>query len=130
MVLCASSNQQCKLQTRQFVLSCSEKSLLRMVRNTARIAAMLKTRLLTIAAGSLLLIGVAVMAQQPERDISHRRHPNLAAAQRLSQQAFDKIVAAQQANEWDMQGHAQKAKDLLDQANRELREAATAANHH
>lgn len=70
------------------------------------------------------------MAQQPERDISHRRHPNLAAAQRFSQQAFDKIVAAQQANEWDMEGHAQKAKDLLEQANRELREAATAANHH
>jgi len=70
------------------------------------------------------------MAQQPERDISHRRHPNLAAAQRFSQQAFDKIVAAQQANEWDMEGHAQKAKDLLDQVNRELREAATAANHH
>lgn len=91
---------------------------------------MLKTRLLTIAAGLLLLIGVAVMAQQPERDISHRRHPNLAAAQRFSQQAFDKIVAAQQANEWDMEGHAQKAKDLLEQANRELREAATAANHH
>jgi hypothetical protein len=91
---------------------------------------MLKTRLLAIAAGLLLLIGVAVMAQQPERDISHRRHPNLAAAQRFSQQAFDKIVAAQQANEWDMEGHAQKAKDLLDQVNRELREAATAANHH
>jgi hypothetical protein len=29
----------------------------------------------------------------------------------LSQQAWDKIVAAQQANEWDLQGHAQKAKN-------------------
>ena len=101
-----------------------------MVRNTARIAAMLKTRLLTIAAGLLLLIGVAVMAQQPERDISHRRHPNLAAAQRLSQQAFDKVVAAQQANEWDMSGHAAKAKELLDQASHELKQAAESANKH
>lgn len=70
------------------------------------------------------------MAQPPERDISNHRHPNLAAAQRFTQQAYDKIVAAQQANEWDMNGHAQKAKELLDQVNRELREAATAANHH
>lgn len=35
---------------------------------------------------------------------------------------------AQKANEWDMQGHAQKAKDLLDQANSELKLAAQAAN--
>jgi hypothetical protein len=47
------------------------------------------------------------------------RHPNLAAAQRFSHQAFDKIVAGQQANEWDMHGHAQKAKDLRDQASNE-----------
>jgi hypothetical protein len=58
------------------------------------------------------------------------RWPNLAAAQRLSQQAFDKIIAAQRANEWDMGGHAQKAKELLEQVNRELKEAAETANHH
>jgi hypothetical protein len=58
------------------------------------------------------------------------RHPNLAAAQRLSQQAWEKMTAAQQANEWDMDGHAAKAKDLLDQANREMKLAAEAANHH
>lgn len=68
------------------------------------------------------------MAQLPKKNISGARHPNLAAAQRLSQQAFEKIVAAQEANEWDMQGHAQKAKELLDQANRELKAAAQAAN--
>jgi transketolase len=38
----------------------------------------------------------------------------IAAAQRLSKQAWEKIVAAQRANEWDMKGHAQKAKELLD----------------
>ncbi len=74
----------------------------------------------------LLLAGLAVA--QPERDISRGRHPNLAAAQRLSQQAFDKIVAAQEANEWDMHGHAQKAKNLLNEVNRELKLAAEAAN--
>jgi hypothetical protein len=60
--------------------------------------------------------------------VSGARHPNLAAAQRLSRQAWQRVVDAQQANEWDMQGHAQKAKDLLDQANNELKMAAQAAN--
>lgn len=67
-------------------------------------------------------------ADQPARNVSARRHPNIAAAQRLSRQAYDKIMAAQQANEWDMKGHAQKAKELLDQVNNELKEAAEAAN--
>jgi hypothetical protein len=40
------------------------------------------------------------------------------------------ISAAQQANEFDMQGHAQKAKDLLDEASREMKAAAEAANKH
>ena len=61
-------------------------------------------------------------------DVSAGKHPNLAAAQRFSQQAYTKIIAAQQANEWDMQGHAQKAKSLLDQVNSELKLAAEAAN--
>jgi len=65
---------------------------------------------------------------QPERNVSGARHPNLAAAQRLSQQAFERIVEAQKANEWDMRGHAQKAKALLEQANEELKAAALAAN--
>ena len=62
------------------------------------------------------------------RNVSGARHPNIAAAQRLSRQAWQRVVDAQQANEWDMQGHAQKAKELLDQANNELKMAAQAAN--
>ncbi|MGB8030881.1 MAG: hypothetical protein WCF30_14615 [Terracidiphilus sp.] len=58
------------------------------------------------------------------------RHPNLRAAQDLINQAYDRITAAQQANEWDMGGHAARAKDLLDQAKREIRLAAEAANRH
>ena len=92
---------------------------------------MTNIKILTVVLCALLvvvLIGGIALAQPPERDISHARHPNLAAAQRLSQQAFEKIVAAQQANEWDMHGHAQKAKNLLDEVNRELKLAAEAAN--
>lgn len=80
-----------------------------------------------VLAAALIGGGVAV-AQKPVEDVSGKRHPNLAAAQRLSQQAYEKITAAQEANEWDMQGHAAKAKDLLDQVNRELKMAAEAAN--
>jgi len=86
------------------------------------------SRVLVLALTALLLTGTFAAAQRPKRNISEGRHPNLAAAQRLSQQAWDKIVAAQRANEWDMAGHAQKAKELLDQANRELKLAAEAAN--
>ena len=83
---------------------------------------------LACSLAALLLAGGVVLAQKPERDISGKKHPNLAAAQRLVSQAWDKIGAAQQANEFDMQGHAAKAKELLDQANRELKLAAEAAN--
>jgi hypothetical protein len=76
-----------------------------------------------------VLAGAAVLADPPVRNVSGARHPNLAAAQRLSHQAFEKVVAAQAANEWDLGGHAQKAKDLLDQVNNELKAAAEAANH-
>ena len=88
---------------------------------------MLKTRLVAPVLGLLLLVGTVIVGQ-PKRNVSAGRHPNIAAAQRLSQQAYERIVDAQKANEWDMQGHAQKAKELLEQANNELRQAATAAN--
>ncbi|MFY9728135.1 MAG: hypothetical protein WB579_16690 [Bryobacteraceae bacterium] len=88
---------------------------------------MTKIRSLLLIFSSLAL-AVTLAVAQPERDISGRRHPNLAAAQRLTQQAWEKVVAAQEANEFDMKGHAQKAKELLDQANRELKLAAEAAN--
>ena len=85
---------------------------------------------LTGAVGLGVVAGGAMIAQQasPERNVSPGKHPNLAAAQRLTDQAYNKIVAAQQANEWDMNGHVAKARELLDQASRELKYAAEAAN--
>ncbi|HTD11877.1 MAG TPA: hypothetical protein VK676_07410 [Steroidobacteraceae bacterium] len=79
-----------------------------------------------------VLAASAALAAPPADNVSRHLHPNLAAAQRLSTQAFEKIVAAQRANEWDLGGHAQKAKELLDEVNRELKAAAEAANeeHH
>jgi hypothetical protein len=80
-----------------------------------------------VVAAALLCGGIAI-AQRPVENVNPHRHPNLAAAQRLSQQAYEKCVAAQQANEFDLDGHAQKAKELLEQANQQLKLAAEAAN--
>ncbi len=73
---------------------------------------------------TLSTIGAAVGVAQ----VRPGRHPNLAAAQRLCAQAAAKVSAAQAANEYDMGGHAAKAKELLDQASNELNQAAGAAN--
>jgi len=81
-----------------------------------------------LAALALVLLSSTAFAARPARNVSGERHPNIAAAQRLSQQAYARIVAAQKANEFDMNGHAQKAKELLEQANSELKLAAEAAN--
>jgi len=91
---------------------------------------MTKTQLALGAVLSLALIcSGAAVAQMPKENVNPHKHPNIAAAQRLSQQAWEKIASAQQANEWDMDGHAAKAKELLDQVNKELKLAAEAANH-
>ena len=92
------------------------------------ICGMKNIRLLVSALCSMVLIAALATAQRPQKNVSNVRHPNLAAAQRLSRQAWERIVEAQKANEWDMAGHAQKAKELLDQVNNELKLAAEAAN--
>ena len=87
-------------------------------------------RLSLATASALLLASGLAFASPPARNVNPHRHPNIAEAQRLTHAAWERIVSAQKANEWDMNGHAQKAKDLLDQASNELKEAAEAANHH
>jgi F0F1-type ATP synthase membrane subunit b/b' len=89
---------------------------------------MMRKKLLFVLALLLMCTSFVFAQKKPAQNVSPKRHPNLAAAQRLSAQAYQKVVAAQQANEWDLQGHAQKAKELLDQANQELKQAAEASN--
>jgi hypothetical protein len=89
---------------------------------------MIKTRLFTAVLGSMLVLGGVAVAQLPKKNINAGRHPNLAAAQRMSQNAYEKITAAQEANEFDLQGHAAKAKELLEQVNNQLKMAAEASN--
>ncbi len=80
-----------------------------------------------ILSGALVLglvAGGVTLAQNPAR------RPNLAAAQDLIDRAVGRLDAAQQANEFDMDGHAAKAKEFLRQAREEIKMAARAANHH
>jgi hypothetical protein len=85
---------------------------------------MTNTRIAAVVLGSSLLMGGIAIAQR----VNPARHPNLAAAQTLCEQAYEKLVAAQKANEYDMGGHAQKAKEALEVANQQIKLAAAAAN--
>jgi len=55
-------------------------------------------------------------------------HPNMQAANKALGVAWVKISAAQTANEFDLGGHAAKAKDAIKLAQDELKLAAETAN--
>ena len=84
-------------------------------------------RILVSVVTCFILAGIA-LAEKPASNISAHRHGNLADAQRLCVEAYEKINAAQRANEFDLGGHAHKAQELLEKVNKELKEAAEAAN--
>jgi hypothetical protein len=86
-------------------------------------------RFATLSVGAAALIfSAAMLAQEPVLNVSPQLHGNIASAQELVRQAFDRITTAQQDNRYNLGGHAAKAKDLLRQANEELKLAAEAAN--
>ncbi|MGA9672597.1 MAG: hypothetical protein WBQ94_25500 [Terracidiphilus sp.] len=80
--------------------------------------------------GGVLCLGLFASGVLVGQDVSPRRHPNLFAAQRLIEQAIGKVDAAQAANEYDMSGHAARAKEHLAKAYEEIKQAAGAANRH
>ena len=67
----------------------------------------------------------AALAQAPNMA---ELHGNLAAAQRSVRQAFDSITAAQQDNNYHLGGYAGRAKELLREANEQIKFAAQTAN--
>jgi hypothetical protein len=75
---------------------------------------------------AVMSAGIALYAG----NVKHARHPNLAAAQTFIEKAIQKVSEAQKANEFDMDGHAAKAKALLDEAYSEIKLVALAANRH
>jgi hypothetical protein len=80
---------------------------------------MLKKSIL-IATALCIVYGGAGLAQAPVVNISNH-HGNLRSAQQHIVQAYQYINKAQQANDDQLGGHAQRAKDLLVQADQELR---------
>jgi hypothetical protein len=86
----------------------------------------MKTR--NILLSSALVLGLAASGVTVAQIVNQNRHPNLAAAQVLIDQAYAKITAAEQANEFDMGGHAANAKHFLSKANAEIQVAARAAD--
>lgn len=87
----------------------------------------MNARIIMVAA-AVFVIAAPAMAQEPVENINPAKHGNLAAAQQLVRQAFDRITLAQQDHDYDLGGHAGKAKDLLRQANDALKLAAESAN--
>jgi len=87
-----------------------------------------KTLIVGAALCTALVCSGATVLQAPVVDIDHHKHSNLANAQKSIVDAYRSIEKAQQANEERLGGHAQKAKDLLTQADAELKLAANVAN--
>ena len=85
----------------------------------------MQTRLLRPVVLALVVAAPLALAQKTKD--GKYSHPNLMAAEKLVAQAHGKLEAAQVANEYDLGGHAQKAKELLKQAQEELKLATAAA---
>jgi hypothetical protein len=91
---------------------------------------MTKSRIfLNLAASTAFICGGVLFAQAPVVNIDAHKHPNLAGAQSSIVQAYQLIDRAQSANRDELGGHAERAKDLLMQADAELRAAANVSNH-
>jgi hypothetical protein len=87
---------------------------------------------LSVTASAAFICGGVMLAQGPVVNIDAHKHPNLAGAQNNIVQAYQLIEKAQSANRDELGGHGQKAKELLMQADAELRAAANVSNaeHH
>jgi len=88
-----------------------------------------KDMLVGTALGLVLGCSGAIFAQQPMVDIG-TRHGNLRAAQQYIVSAWQRIDQAQVDNNYNLGGHAGRAKELLVQADQELKLAAETANSH
>ena len=82
---------------------------------------MLKLRTIVVTAAVAFPLGLVAAGPM-------RGHPNLDAARGDVDNAWQKITAAQNANEFDLGGHAAKAKDAIRIAVDELKQAAETSN--
>jgi hypothetical protein len=74
-------------------------------------------------------LGAQLLAQGGPPPVNvGERHGNMRAAQELINQAWIKVDSAQQDNNYNLGGHAGRAKELLSQASDEIKQSAEAAN--
>jgi hypothetical protein len=97
--------------------------------NEKRVSIMIRKWMLGSVVCTSLIFGCASQADQPQVDIGDR-HGNLRDAQEHIVQAWRLVGEAQRDNDSRLGGHAARAKELLSQANDELRLAADTANEH
>jgi F0F1-type ATP synthase membrane subunit b/b' len=77
----------------------------------------------------LIFISVT-LAQRPAANVDPGRHRNLAEAQHQIAEAFEKVELAQKYYKSELGGHDEKAKELLVQASKEIKEAADYVDQH
>jgi hypothetical protein len=87
-----------------------------------------KVLMVAVAVCVSFILGAVVFAEPPVN--VGERHGNMRAAQQLIQQAWVKVDEAQHDNNYNLGGHAGKAKELLMQASEEIKMSAEAANSH
>ena len=88
---------------------------------------MTRTRWIILSVG-LCCFGMSAYAQAPAQNINPARHGNLAAAQTAIEEAYNLTVRAQTANQGQLGGHGERAKQLLREAADELKAAAQTLN--
>ena len=94
----------------------------------------MSSKLITLALSALVAAASAGCAEvpastgEPLLDVSPYRHGNLASAQEFLRGAYDRLGDAQQANNSELGGHAARAKELLREADDEIKLAAIVAN--
>ena len=89
-----------------------------------------KALIIGVIIGAASTFGCATLAQEAPRVDIGNRHGNLRSAQENIVQAWQLVSDAQVDNDSRLGGHAGRAKELLAEANEELRLAADVANEH
>jgi hypothetical protein len=85
---------------------------------------------ITIALCAVFALSAVLFAEQEPRVNVGEKHGNMRAAQEYIQQAWRKVDEAQKDNNYNLGGHAGRAKELLAQASEEIKLSAEAANSH
>jgi hypothetical protein len=86
--------------------------------------------MVAIALCAVFALSAVLFAAQEPRVTVGEKHGNMRAAQEYIQQVWRKVDEAQKDNNYNLGGHAGRAKELLAQASEEIKLSAEAANSH